>query len=296
MRFAYFPGCASKHSTTTEYDFSARALAVELGIDLVELEGANCCGMPLKPAGQDVWLPLAARDLALAERKNLDIVTICSSCLLTFSKANKEITENPALKDRVNQALGRMGLEYNGGVKVRHLLEAIVNDLGVQTLAARMKMPLRGLKVAPFYGCHLLRPPEKIPFTELEHPHLLEDLIRALGAETVEYRERCCGGPLYLLDEKTSVVLAGDCLMGMKSAGANCIVTACPLCHFMLDAQQSKVEKLRSTKIEIPVLHFTQFIGLALGVDPKKLKMSQNLVSTKKLVDTFSYIGVYYSP
>lgn len=242
-------------------------------------------------------MPLAARDLALAEKKKLDLVTICSGCYLTFSRANEELAANSVLKNKMNQALTLMNLEYKGKVKIRHMLDVVVNDLGIRALVTKMKMPLRGLRVAPFYGCQLLRPPEMSMFDEPESPHLLEDLVCALGAEAVDYRERvkCCGGPLYMADEKVALALARECLAGAKSAGANCITTACPLCHFMLDAQQSRVESLYSAKVGLPVLHFTQLIGMALGISPKRLKMSQNMVSTKNMANVFSHIGVYYS-
>lgn len=285
MKFAYFPGCAAGHGTSIEYDSSARVLAQRLGIELIELKEASCCGTPVE-SSHGLWLSLAVRNLALAERQKLDLVTVCSGCFVTFRKAIEEMEAYPDLNAKVNDILSTFSLEYKGKTKIRHLLDVVVNDFGLKALGKEVKTPLRGLKVAPYYGCWLLRPPE---ITKIDD-HILDGLIDVLGAESIAYgdRSKCCGGPLLLADEKAALTLAKDRLTNAKFDGANCIVTACPLCHFMLDAQQHRIEKTYSVKIGLPVLHFTQLVGLALGIDPEHLKLSQNCVSTKRMLNTLN--------
>ncbi|MFQ6076421.1 MAG: CoB--CoM heterodisulfide reductase iron-sulfur subunit B family protein [Candidatus Bathyarchaeia archaeon] len=291
MRFAYFPGCASR-TTATEYDASTRALCQRLGIELVDMEDASCCGLSItESVSHDLWVSLLARNLSLAEQKGLDLISTCSICSLNLSKAEDRLRGDPETRSRVNDILSKFGLKYTGEAKVRHLIDVIVHDIGFDALKEKMVRPLNGLKAAPFYGCQLIRPPEITRFDNPERPHLFDDLINAVGAESVDYvyKTKCCGGVLYLIDVELAQSLAKECLLDAKYSGADCMVTACPICHYMLDAHQLNIEKNNATRIDLPVLHFTQLLGLALGISPDDLKLTQNCVATEGILRSLGY-------
>ncbi len=286
MKFAYYPGCASR-TTATEYDLSTRALANKLGIELVDLEDASCCGMSVtESVSHNLWVSLLARNLALAEAKGLDLITTCSVCYLNLAKASERLRTDIQTKAKANEALSEFGLKYTGKAKVRHLIDVLVHDLGFEALGKSVTKPLKGLRAAPFYGCQLIRPPEITKFDDPERPKLFDELIGAVGAESIDYvyKTKCCGGVLYILDVDLAKLLAKECLLDAKLSGADCMVTACPICHYMLDAHQLNIERDYSTRIELPILHFTQLVGLGLGVDPSELGTERNCVSTEELL------------
>lgn len=291
MRFAYFPGCASR-TTTPEYDASTRALCQRLGIELVDMEDASCCGLSItESVSHNLWVTLLARNLALAEQKGLDLISTCSICTLNLAKAKERLRSDHETMSRVNDVLSGFGLKYTGETRVRHLIDVIVHDVGIDALKEMTVRPLRGLRAAPFYGCQLIRPPDITRFDDPERPHLFDDLIEAVGAEAVDYlyKTKCCGGVLYLIDVELAQSLAKECLLDAKLSGASCVVTACPICHYMLDAHQLNIERDNATRIDLPVLHFTQLLGLALGVSPEELRFSQNCVPTEGLLKALGY-------
>ncbi len=282
LRYAYFPGCSSK-SSSIEYHISTKNLAEELGIELIELVEANCCGThAIEDYNEKTWLSLNARNLSLAEKLGLDILTICSSCFLNTKKANKMIKEKPEVKEEVNHVLNKIGREYNGNVRVKHILGVLVNDYGLENLEKKIKREL-DIRVAPYYGCQILRPPEIVNFDDPEQPKTFERLIEAIGCEVADFPEKidCCGAPLTLVEPKLHWEMVKKILKGVEKTKADCIATVCPLCHFALDSNQL-VFGLES---KIPVLHVTQLVGIAVGLPSNKLALDKNLVSTKKLAD-----------
>jgi len=288
MKFAYYPGCAV-HSSAPEYGLSCKAISSILGIELIEIPKWNCCSsidavyanQPLTSIG------LAARNLSLAENTKMDIIVLCGACLLTLSRANKMLHEDSELKEKVNMLLTNAGLNYNGSIKVRHYLDVLTNDVGFSKVSEHVKVPLKGLKVAPYYGCLLTRPPGVTNFDDPEHPKSMDKLIEALGGQSIKYEEKCCGASLVLTDELVMMEMTKRSLLSAKNAGADCIIAACPLCQFNLDAKQSDIQSHYDIKIDLPVLYFTQLIGIAFGLSPKELGLDKNCVSPKRLLKQF---------
>jgi len=285
MRFAYFPGCVAEDSCK-ELDTSTIAVAKELGIDLVKLEDATCCGAGyVQEANHDLSLALNARTFVMAERLGLDIMTVCGTCQLYLAKTNKELREDPISLEKTNKALSKIGMNYQGKVKIKHFLQVLTEDYGLEKLKGKVRKRLEDLSIAPFYGCHILRPPEIHNFDDAERPKSFERLIEALGGKAVDYegRTKCCGFHVLMVEEDLSLKMAGAYLLEAKEKGAQVMATPCPLCHLVLDAYQGRAGKLLGRKIDLPILHLPQLVGLALGLDGKKLKLSKHMVSAKKI-------------
>ena len=282
--YSYFPGCSAE-STGRGLGLSAAAIAGPLDIELVEIEDWNCCGStPYGSLDEEEAVVVAARNLTLAEKAGFDVVTPCSSCYVTLSKANRHLHEHPAILARVNEALGVAGLHYNGSLRVRHLVDVLVNDLTPDFIAARLKKPLNGLRVAAYYGCQLVRPDYGLDDTE--QPVMLDRLVACLGAEAVDFpmKARCCGGSLTLSEEASTLGLMQKILKSAADNGAQCLATPCPLCQTNLDAYQSRVNSVFKTNYDMPVLFITQLIGLALGIDAKSLGLDANIVATSDVI------------
>jgi heterodisulfide reductase subunit B len=290
MKYAFYPGCAV-HSTSKEYGDSCKAICKVLDIELVEINDWNCCGAidaiySYKPLFSQT---LDARNLALAEKMGMDIVTLCSACYHTLSRTNKLLQEDSRLKKQVDEALSSAGLNYNGGVKVRHFIEVLLSDVGLEKIGAKVKAPLTSLNVASYYGCFLVRPPDLTDFDDTENPTSLDELVETVGASSVEYcdKTRCCGASFATTAEEIMLKLSKNILLNAMDAGANCMITACPLCHFNLDAKQKDIERKYDLKMNLPILHFTQFIGLAFEIDPKRLGLDRNCVSPRKILTQY---------
>lgn len=290
MKYAFYPGCAV-HSSSKEYGDSCRAISKVLDIELVEVPDWNCCGAidaiySYKPYYS---VALAARNLVLAEKMGMDIVTLCSACYFTLSRTNKLLQENAEMKNKVGPALSSIGLNYNGGVKVRHYLDALLTDIGLEKIKEKVKTQLTTLNVASYYGCLLVRPPELTNFDDPEHPTRMDELVETLGASKVEYysKTKCCGASLGMTEETVMLELSKSILLDAKNAGANCMITACPLCHINLDARQKDIESKFDLKIGLPILHFTQLMGLAFGLNQKELGLNKNCVSLEKILSQY---------
>ncbi len=278
-RYTYYPGCSTE-ATATGLALSTQAIAKPLDIELIELEDWTCWGStPSGSLDKLESIPVAARTLALAEKSGLDLVTPCSSCFVTLHGANLELKQNPQLMEQVNEALAVVNLEYHGEVRVRHLTEVLVKDVTPEVIASRVQQGLNGLKVAPYYGCQLVRP--DYGFDDPESPQSLDRLVESLGAEAVPYplKNRCCGGSLIISEENLALGLLNKLLGNAIDNGAQCIATPCPLCHINLDAYQSRVNSKFKTDYHLPVLFVTQLIGLALGIEAKALGLNTNIVS-----------------
>lgn len=287
MKYAYFPGC-SIHASAKEYAMAAQAVNKYLDVEFVEIPEWNCCGAidavyAYKPL---LSVSLSTRNLALAEKMKMDVVTLCSACFFTLSRANSLLRDNPDMKSKVGKAINDAGLDYGGGVKVRHYLDILANDVGFEKIRQQVKVPLKGVKVAPYYGCLLVRPSGIQKFDDPEHPMSMDHVIEAVGAETVYYQDktRCCGASLAITDEQVMMEMTKAPLLTAKNAQADCIVTPCPMCHFNLDAKQKDIESSFGIDIGLPVLYVTQLIGLAFGIPPKELGLNRNVVSPSRLL------------
>jgi len=290
--YTYYPGCSAE-ATAVGLGLSVQAIAKPLDMELIELEGWTCCGStPYGSLDELESIVVAARNLALAEKTGLDLVTPCSSCFITLYQADIKLKDHPQLMAQINEALAVVNLEYHGNVQIRHLTEVLVNDITPEVITTKVKRPLHGLKVAPYYGCQLVRP--DYGFDDPESPQSLDRLVECLGAEAVPFplKNRCCGGSLIIPEEDLALGLIRKLLDNALENGAQCIVTPCPLCQTNLDAYQSRVNSKFKTHYNLPVLFITQLIGLALGVDPKSLGLNTNIVSPSDMLDyIYNYIN-----
>lgn len=280
--YSYFPGCCM-YEDSRAYDTSARAVAKALDIDLTELDDWNCCGStPYTVVDELSAFCCCARNLALAEKRGLDLVAACSDCYLILSRTNQHFEEYPEVRRKIEEALATGGLEYHGTVKVRHILDVFANDISSVDIKAKVKVDLSDLKVAPYYGCQVIRP--KPSFDDVEYPESMDRLIESLGAQVAPYplKTRCCGGSLILSEQDIALGLIHKLLDNAISNGADCIVTVCPFCHLNLDAYQGVVNRKFKTNFHLPVLFFTQLMGIAFGIESKELGLRENIVLTEK--------------
>jgi succinate dehydrogenase / fumarate reductase cytochrome b subunit len=286
MKYAYYPGCVAKSGAPELYTSTAQ-VAQKLGIELVELTAASCCGAGVINEGdQFLSVLLNVRTFAMAEAMNLDILTICSTCQGIMNQVKWQIDNDQNLLAKTDESLAKINMKYEGKVKIKHLFWALVQDYGLQRLEQQVVKPLKDLKVAPFYGCYILRPAEALQFESNEKPTSLEQLITALGAEPVNYdgETKCCGFPILFVQRETAFKMAGTYLNNAKQNGANVMVTPCPLCHMSLDTYQGKSANEAKTELNLPVMHLPQLVGLALGVEPEKLGFSKHMISMAKVL------------
>ena len=284
--YVLFPGCAAKGITKELYE-STTAVIEELGLDIRELESFSCCGAGVLEEIKDVMdVAVNARNIALAEREGRDIVTICSTCLLVLRTAKYYLDNDDFMREKVNRVLSQAGLEYRGTSDIKLFHWVLLDELGEGGIREKVKNPLNGLKVYPYYGCHTLRPRKILGYDDPENPQSLERIISALGAEPVSGQRKiqCCGFHAYWPAPKMSMKLTGMNLKEAHELSADCVVTPCPLCHVNLDANQKHAVRSIEEDFEIPVLHLPQLVGLALGIEPKRLGLQRNVVSTSSLV------------
>ncbi len=288
MRFAYYPGC-SLEATGRAYDESIRAIAGPLGIELEEIRDWNCCGATTYMSVRELLsFSISARNLSLAQQQGLDIVAPCSACFTVLRKTDHYLQEIPQLRRKVDTVLHAAGLSYEpGSVRVRHLLEVMVVNGCIEQLRERIKVPLKGLRVAPYYGCQIVRP--AVEFDHAEFPTSLDQVIEAIGAEVVYYpvKTRCCGASLMASNEPAAIRLCKNLLLCAQQNNANCIITLCPLCQMNLDGFQKEVNARYGTNFQIPILYFTQLIALAIGLPPATVGLGREIVSARTLLSPY---------
>jgi succinate dehydrogenase / fumarate reductase cytochrome b subunit len=283
MKYALYPGCTSRGGCPELYP-AALKVAERLGIELEELKDVGCTGAGVLP--QYISDPINARTFAKAEKIGLPIMTICSTCQGVMAQANFRLNNDPEYRAKINREyLSDEGLEYQGTVEVKHLLWVLFEDYGIERFQALIQRPLIGLRVSPFYGCYLRRPPEVItPTPELNRrKSYLDEVIGIVGAECVDFsgKGKCCGFPILAANEENSLAMAGQHTGEAKGKGADCMVTPCPLCHLNLDGNQPRAEAQIRAQIGLPILHLPQLLGLALGFEPDELNLKRHIVSTR---------------
>ncbi len=290
MRYGYYPGC-SLGSTAAPYDVSTKAIAKPLGLELEEIHDWNCCGATEYFSIQKTAAyALVARNLALAaDQDGLKQLTApCSACYLNLRKTDHYMGKYPKIGERTNEALAAGGLSYQpGSLEIRHLLDIVVNDVGLESIAEKVTNPLKGLRLAPYYGCLIVRPTlGDEPVDNPEYPTHLDELLDALGATVVDFplKAHCCGGHMTQISSDTAYELIRRLLQNAADYEADAIVTICPMCQLNLDAYQSQVNGHFGTSFDLPVLYFTQMIGLALGMQPKELGIGKEIVSASKVL------------
>jgi succinate dehydrogenase / fumarate reductase, cytochrome b subunit len=282
LRVAYYKGCLASLSAK-ELDTSTQALAPKLGIELEELKSVTCCGAgDIHEAEPDYYLHLNARILAYAEATGSEtLMTICNVCTLNLRQANFQLQKDDALRERVSDNLEKVGApRYSGGVEVKHLLWLIAEGDGYERLKEVAHKGLKGLRVAPFYGCQILRPSKLLGFEDPDRPWSLEAIIEACGGEPIDYpaKIKCCGFPIIQAREDVAL---GELIQPIEqsvAAGADAMVTPCPLCHLSLDAWQQKLEAATGKRYQMPILHLSQLIGVAAGLEDSELQFKRHVV------------------
>lgn len=284
-KFLIFLGCAIPYRVSA-YEISARKVLGKLGIELVEMPEFNCCGLPLDPVSHETMLILAAKNLALAEQQGLNIITLCPGCAGTLKKVNKTLKADKALKEEINAHLKEAGLEFKGTIDVKHLLQVLKEDVGIEKIKSLVVKPLTGLKVAEHNGCHILRPKDIIGFDDPEDPQTLKMIIEATGATVLDYIDEteCCGAPSVGVSDKVALALARDKLNHIKQVEAQALITICPFCHIMYDTNELRIEKMFNETYGIPILHYPQLLGLALGMKPEELAFNELRVNASKIL------------
>jgi heterodisulfide reductase subunit B2 len=288
LKYLMFLGCVIPYRMPS-YEVSARKVLERLGVELVEMPEFNCCGLPIDSVDHDAMLVLAARNLCLAEQQGLDILTLCPGCAGTLRKVNLSLQEDKKLKEHVNSILKEVGMKVEGGkIRVRHLIQVLSEDIGFGKIREAVVKPLIGLKVAEHNGCHILRPTKYVSFDDPENPVILKKLIEATGAECLDYMYEtdCCGAPIIGVNDKIPLYLAGDKLSNIQKVDAEALITVCPFCHMMFDINQPRIERLLNKKFGIPVLHYPQLLGLAMGFTPKQLALDELRVNPTNILNT----------
>jgi heterodisulfide reductase subunit B len=283
MKYSYYPGC-SLHTSAKEFDMSTKVVMQALGFELEELKDWSCCGGSIAGGiNHDLSMALAARNVVLAQQQNQDLLASCSGCYNKSSKANRAL-ENPTERSKITAVLETMGMSIpDNQIKVRNVVDVLANDIDI---SPHIKRPLSGLKVACYYGCLLTRPEDVTGWDSPVRPMAMDNLAKTCGAEVVDFRSKtkCCGGPILIPQQKVAYELTKNLLDEAQSLGADCIILACPLCSTNLEMRQPDIEKQYNVNYSLPILYITELIGLALGINPKKLGLDKHLVSPKSVI------------
>jgi succinate dehydrogenase / fumarate reductase cytochrome b subunit len=292
LRYAYYPGCVAQGACRELYDSTA-ALSKVLGIELIELKKAACCGSgTFKEDSQLLEDTINARNIALAESLNLPLLTHCSTCQGVIGHVDERLKtakeNDPAYVEKINGLLKKENCSpYQGKIEVKHLLWALVADFGLENLQEKVNRKLSGLNCAAFYGCYLLRGQKTLAYDNPFQPESMENLFRAVGANPIYYtgRIKCCGWPISSYSTPEAFKMAANNIEDAIQAGADCLVTPCPLCHLNLDSRQPEVAKMLDRTLDLPVLHLPQLVGLAVGISPQELGLDRHVVSTKPILE-----------
>jgi heterodisulfide reductase subunit B len=285
--YALFLGCTIP-ARQPHYELSARKALTKLGIELVDLENMTCCAPPpLQSIDLETSLAIAAYNICLAEEADLNIVTLCTGCFESLAMTNTLLKEKEELRERVNKILSNVGKEFKGNKEVRHYLQVLMKDIGVDRLKRSVVKPLNKLKVASFSGCHLLRPSALLRFDDPERPRIFDTLIEALGAKSIWYRNklRCCGGLLRGYADDVALAIARDKIVNATDAGVDCISTLCPFCFLTLDLGQMLIKSSYKEEYNMPIVHYAELLSLSLGVEPKELALDFHKIKIDKVLE-----------
>jgi len=284
MEFALFLGCTIP-ARLNQYESSSRAVLEKLGVGLVDIREFNCCGYPLRNIDFKVFILSSARNLALAEKKNLNVMTLCKCCYGSLKKADVLMKENASLKKEVNATLEKEGLKYEGRIEVKHLLSVLHKDIGIEAIKGKIALTFKGLKIATHYGCHALRPSQVVGFDDPVAPTLFDQLVEATGAESIEWAMKleCCGAPLWGVNDKLSMDLTLKKLTDGKKSGADYVCAACPYCHIQFDTVQKMILSQRNVNHPLPSILYTQLLGMSMGVEKRSLGLEMNEIPISQI-------------
>jgi len=287
MRYSYYPGCSLERNASA-YHVSAMEVAKPFGVEFAEINDWNCCGATEYIAlNKLAAYALVARNLVIAKDQRGDgqtLVAPCSACFLNLSKVEQYLSEDEKLRSQINTALEAGGMHYTaGGLSVRHLLDIFVNDVGYDAIAEKVVKPLKGLRIAPYYGCMIVRPGFQGVFDDHEQPVTLDKLMKVLGANVVDFplKANCCGGHMTQISQPVAMDLLNRLLKNAADYEADILVTLCPMCQLNLDAYQADVNRYFKTSYHIPVLYFTQVMGLAMGMSAQAMGIGKEFVDAR---------------
>lgn len=290
MNYALFIGCQIP-ARLQYYEVSARKVLSEaLNIGLIDINGFNCCGYPVRNFDHKAFILASARNLALAEEQDLDIVALCSCCYGSLKKAEHLIAKDQGLKEWVNKILDKEGLTYNGRIKVRHFLSVFYHDVGIDALAEKISKPFKSLKIATHYGCHALRPSEVVAFDDPVNPSVFDKLVEVTGAESVSWSMQleCCGAPLSGVNDMLAMDLTEKKIKNAEQADADYFCTACPYCQMQFDTVQNNIRTLRGGNHQVPSITYPQLLGLSMGMAPEALKIEDNQIPIQPITQFLS--------
>ncbi len=285
--YALFLGCTIP-ARQPSYELSARKALTKLGIELVDLPNMTCCAPPpIQSIDLETSLAIAAYNISLAEEADLNILTLCTGCFESLAMTNAMLKEDRNLKEKVNKILSNSDKEFKGSHEVRHYLRSLMDDVGIARIKEDITKPLAKLKVASFSGCHLLRPSKLLQFDDPERPQIFDNLIEVLGAKSIDYRNKlkCCGGLLRGYADDIALSIAREKIINTTQAGADCISTLCPFCFMTLDMGQLMMKSKFKEEYNMPILHYTELLALALGFDPKDLALSLHKIKVDKILE-----------
>ena len=289
MKYAFFPGCVLESAAKEDY-LATVAVAKNLGIELEELDGWTCCGAShVQDIAPEVTLATNARNIALAEEKGLNLLTVCNTCTLMLREAKNELDANEKEKNEVNKKLAQIGKQYRGTTDITHFLWVLIRDYGLDKLKAKVVKPLTGLRVAEYYGCHILRPQTELGFEDYQMPTSLADLISAIGATPIDFSRKldCCGFHAVYPAHDSVMQMTGSINKDAATEGADCVVTPCPLCQMQLDMFQKEAKEVVGGGKDMPILHMSQLVGLALGISPAEMGMPKRHLTDTAAVTKF---------
>ena len=277
MEYAFFLGC-NIPARLPQYESSARAVLARLDVTMIDYREFTCCGYPLRNVDQKAFLLSAAGNLAIAERDGYDLLTLCKCGFGTFKEAQYRLKNNEALKEEINGLLKKQGLTYHGHVEVKHLLSVLYHDVGLEALKKKITLPAKGLRIATHYGCHALRPSRITEFDDPIAPSLFDELVKATGAESVEWDEKlsCCGAPLLGINDGISAGLTRKKIQSGIEAGADYLCTACPYCQLQFDRVQDRFASEWGLGKSLPAVLYPQLLGLCMGIDKADLGLERN--------------------
>ena len=279
MKYALFLGC-NIPARVRQYETSARSVFAELGVDIEDIKDFNCCGYPLRNSDFKTFVLFSARNLALAEKLGLNMITLCKCCYGSLKMAEHHMKENLFLKDEVNETLAKEGLEYNGNFEIKHLLSALYSDIGINILKEKITRSFKNLKIAVHHGCHALRPSNIMQFDNPVSPVIFDKLVELTGAKSIDWslKLECCGAPVLGINDDLSMNLTEKKLTNAKRSGADYLCTACPWCHLQFDSVQKMMLEQRRLNNHLPAILFPQLLGLAMGIDKKILGINMNQI------------------
>ena len=286
MKYAFFLGCLIP-AREPQYENSVRKIAPELGMELVEMEGANCCApFSIQSLDYTSWLALAARNLCMAEQMNLNILALCNDCYESLLATNTILKENHEVRDKVNEILADVGLEFKGKTDVKIFSDALYEDVGIKRVKDAVKKPFNGLRVAVQPGCHLTKP-KRIHFKQQMGVTALDELVQATGAVSVPYerKDACCGGPLRGINDEVALHVAKQKLDSIRAAGVDCIVTVCPFCFLELDMGQLEIKRHLKEEYDLPVLNFADLLRMAMGMKLENWEIKAHRIPITKILN-----------